>query len=59
LLHRPSSAAGQNQGGFRLTGGEAAMHHVLFEVLCQLGVGHLSNYWGSGFNEIQDVLLMN
>jgi len=55
-----SSSAGQDQGDFGLTEGEAALHHVLYEVLCQLwSVPLAESLERSGFNEIQDFLLMN
>jgi len=44
MLLRPSSSAGPYQGEFVLTDGEAALNHVLFKVLANLGVGHLSNH---------------
>jgi len=59
-LLRPYSSASQDHGGFGLSDGEAALHHVLFEVLCQLSVGPFSNHWrGVGFREFHAVLLLN
>jgi len=55
-----SPSAGGNQGDFGLTYGEAALHHVLSEVFYpgwrEKVVEALER---SGFNEIQDVLLVN
>jgi len=59
-LFQASSSAHQDQGDFGLTDGEAALHHVLFEVLCQPWCGPLAeSLERSGFNDIQDVLVMN
>jgi len=48
------------QGDFGVSDGEAALHHILFEVLCQPWRGPLVKAleW-SGFNQLQDVLFMN
>jgi len=52
-----SSATNRIQGNFVLTDGKEALHHVLFEVLCQPWYGPLAEALErSGFNEIQDVL---
>jgi len=57
---KSSFAAGGMQGDFGLTDGEAALHHVLFEVICQPWSEKLvETLERSGFNEIQDVLLTN
>ncbi len=57
---KSSFAAGGMQGDFRLSDWEADLHHVLSEVLCQPWCGLLFEALErSGFNEIQDVLLMN
>jgi len=50
-------ASGGMQGDFGLTDGEAALHHILFEVLCQGPLDEVLER--SGFNEIQDILLSN
>jgi len=55
-----TSSACQDLGDFGLTDGETALHHVLFEVLCQPWFGPLVEALErTGFNEIQNVLLMN
>ena len=58
-ISKSSSTAGEMQGNLRLTNGKDALHHVLSEVLCQPWWLLTEALERSGFNEIQDVLLMN
>jgi len=59
-ISKSSSATYGMQGNFGLTDGKDALHHVLSEVLCQPWCGPLVEALErSGFNEIQDVLLLN
>ena len=59
-ISKSSSTSSGMQGHFGLTDGKDALHHVLSEVLCQPWCGPLVEALErSGFDEIQDVLLMN
>jgi len=57
---KDSPSAGEDQGDFEPTDGEAALHHVLSEVFYPDQRETVAEALErSGFNEIQDVLLMN
>jgi len=57
---KDSPSVGGDQGDFGLTDGEVALHHVLSEVFYPDQRETVAEALGrSGFNEIQDVLLMN
>jgi len=57
---KSSSDSSNDQDVLVNSDGKAALDHVLFDVLCQPWFGLLAEALErSGFNEIQDVLLMN
>jgi len=60
MTSKSSSDDSEDQDVLVYTNGEAALHHVLSEVLCQPWFGLLAKALErGGFDEIQDVLLMN
>ena len=58
-ISKSSSATYGMQGNFGLTDGKDALHHVLSEVLGQPWWLLAKALERSGFDEIQDILLMN